>query len=99
MQGKHTTTFAEMHPVTTDTFIIDTPGIREFGLIDMNKYELGHYFPEIRARLNLCRFNNCLHMNEPGCVVKEAVENSEIPYTRFRSYISMIEGETEVDFD
>jgi ribosome biogenesis GTPase len=99
MQGKHTTTFAEMHPVTTDTFIIDTPGIREFGLIDMNKYELGHYFPEIRARLNQCRFNNCLHMNEPGCVVKEAVENNEIPYTRFRSYISMIEGETEVDFD
>jgi ribosome biogenesis GTPase len=99
MQGKHTTTFAEMHPINTDTFIIDTPGIREFGLIDMNKYELGHYFPEIRARLNLCRFNNCLHMNEPGCVVKEAVENSEIPYTRFRSYISMIEGETEVDFD
>lgn len=99
MQGKHTTTFAEMHPVTSDTFIIDTPGIREFGLIDMNKYELGHYFPEIRARLNQCRFNNCLHMNEPGCVVKEAVENNEIPYTRFRSYVSMIEGETEVDFD
>lgn len=74
MQGKHTTTFAEMHPVNHDTFIIDTPGIREFGLIDMNKYELGHYFPEIRARLNQCRFNNCLHMNEPGCVVKEAVE-------------------------
>lgn len=99
LQGKHTTTFAEMHPIDKDTFIIDTPGIREFGLIDMNKYELGHYFPEIRARLNQCRFNNCLHMNEPGCAVKEAVEKGEIPFTRFRSYVSMVEGETEEEFD
>lgn len=99
LQGKHTTTFAEMHPVAKDTFIIDTPGIREFGLIDMNKYELGHYFPEIRARLNECRFNNCLHMNEPGCAIKAAVEKNEIPFTRFRSYVSMMEGETEEVFD
>ncbi len=99
LQGKHTTTFAEMHPVGVDTFIIDTPGIREFGLIDMNKQELGHYFPEIRAKMNECRFNNCLHMNEPGCAIKEAVENNEIPFTRFRSYISMMEGETEEVFD
>jgi len=99
MQGKHTTTFAEMHPIGPDTFIIDTPGIREFGLIDMNKYELGHYFPEIRARLNQCRFNNCLHLNEPGCAIKEAVEKNEIPFTRFRSYVSMVEGETEEVFD
>lgn len=99
LQGKHTTTFAEMHPIGKDTFIIDTPGIREFGLIDMNKQELGHYFPEIRAKMNQCRFNNCLHMNEPGCAVKEAVEKYEIPYTRFRSYVSMMEGETEEVFD
>ena len=99
LQGKHTTTFAEMHPVGVDTFIIDTPGIREFGLIDMNKQELGHYFPEIRAKMNECRFNNCLHMNEPGCAIKGAVENNEIPFTRFRSYISMMEGETEEVFD
>lgn len=99
LQGKHTTTFAEMHPIGIDTFIIDTPGIREFGLIDMNKYELGHYFPEIRERLNQCRFNNCLHLNEPGCAIKEAVEKNEIPFTRFRSYVSMVEGETEVEFD
>jgi ribosome biogenesis GTPase len=99
LQGKHTTTFAEMHPIGVDTFIIDTPGIREFGLIDMNKQELGHYFPEIRAKMNECRFNNCLHMNEPGCAIKEAVENNEIPFTRFRSYVSMMEGETEEVFD
>jgi ribosome biogenesis GTPase len=99
MQGKHTTTFAEMHPISSSTFIIDTPGIREFGLIDMNKYELGHYFPEIRLRMNACRFNNCLHMNEPGCAIKEAVDKGEIPFTRFRSYVSMFEGETEVEFD
>jgi ribosome biogenesis GTPase len=99
LQGKHTTTFAEMHPVGVDTFIIDTPGIREFGLIDMNKQELGHYFPEIRAKMNECRFNNCLHMNEPGCAIKEAVEKNQIPFTRFRSYISMMEGETEEVFD
>jgi ribosome biogenesis GTPase len=99
LQGKHTTTFAEMHPIGVGTFIIDTPGIREFGLIDMNKYELGHYFPEIRARLNQCRFNNCLHLNEPGCAIKDAVEKNEIPFTRFRSYVSMIEGETEEIFD
>lgn len=99
LQGKHTTTFAEMHPIGKDTFIIDTPGIREFGLIDMNKYELGHYFPEIRERLNQCRFNNCLHLNEPGCAIKKAVEKNEIPFTRFRSYVSMVEGETEEEFD
>lgn len=99
LQGKHTTTFAEMHPIEKDTFIIDTPGIREFGLIDMNKNELGHYFPEIRARLNQCKFNNCLHLNEPGCAVKEAVSIDEIPFTRYRSYVSMIEGETEEEFD
>jgi ribosome biogenesis GTPase len=99
LQGKHTTTFAEMHPIEPNTFIIDTPGIREFGLIDMNKYELGHYFPEIRGRMNECRFNNCLHMNEPGCAIKEAVEKGAIPFTRFRSYVSMLEGETEVEFD
>lgn len=99
LQGKHTTTFAEMHPIGVDTFIIDTPGIREFGLIDMNKQELGHYFLEIRAKMNECRFNNCLHMNEPGCAIKEAVENNEIPFTRFRSYVSMMEGETEEVFD
>lgn len=99
LQGKHTTTFAEMHPIDMDTFIIDTPGIREFGLIDMNKYELGHYFPEIRAKINQCRFNNCLHKNEPGCAVKEALANEEIPFTRFRSYNTMLEGETEEEFD
>jgi ribosome biogenesis GTPase len=99
MQGKHTTTFAEMHPIGVDSFIIDTPGIREFGLIDMNKYELGHYFPEMSTRLNQCRFNNCLHLNEPGCAIKAAVEKGEIPFTRFRSYVSMVEGETEEVFD
>ena len=89
LQGKHTTTFAEMHPIGLDTFIIDTPGIREFGLIDMNKYELGHYFPEIRARLNQCRFNNCRHVNEPGCAIIKAVEEGEIEVSRYESYLSI----------
>ena len=99
LQGKHTTTFAEMHNIGVNTFIVDTPGIREFGLINMNKSELGHYFPEIRALMNKCKFNNCIHQNEPGCAVKEAVEQLEIPYTRYRSYLSMLEGETEAEFD
>ncbi len=99
LQGKHTTTFAEMHPIDENTFIIDTPGIREFGLIDMNKYEIGDYFPEIRDRKNQCKFNNCLHVNEPGCMVKLALNENKIPFTRYRSYVSMLEGETEADYD
>ena len=91
-KGVHTTTFAEMFELAPDTFIIDTPGIKELGLIDIAKEEISHYFPEMRDRLNQCRFNNCLHVNEPGCAVKDAVGEGEIAESRYWSYLSMLEG-------
>lgn len=91
-KGVHTTTFAEMFELSPDTFIIDTPGIKELGLMNTSKTEIGHYFPEMRDRLNQCRFNNCLHINEPGCAIKEAVAEDEIAESRYMSYLSMIEG-------
>ena len=92
-KGVHTTTFAEMFELSPETYIIDTPGIKELGLIDTEKEEIGHYFPEMRDRLNECRFHNCLHINEPGCAVKEAVAEGEIAESRYMSYLSMMEGE------
>lgn len=92
-KGVHTTTFAEMFEVDEDTFIIDTPGIKELGIVDIPKNELSHFFPEMRERLNQCRFNNCTHFNEPGCAVVEAVRHNEISLTRYESYLSMLHGE------
>lgn len=92
-KGVHTTTFAEMFELGPDTFIIDTPGIKELGLADMSKEEISHYFPEMRDRLNQCRYHNCLHVNEPGCAIKEAVGEGEIAESRYWSYLSMISGE------
>ncbi|RIV18919.1 ribosome small subunit-dependent GTPase A [Fibrisoma montanum] len=92
-KGVHTTTFAEMFELAPDTYIIDTPGIKELGLADMEKEEISHYFPEMRDRLNQCRFHNCLHLNEPGCAVKDAVGEGEIAESRYMSYLSMMEGE------
>ena len=91
-KGVHTTTFAEMFELAPDTYIIDTPGIKELGLAEMEKAEISHYFPEMRDRLNQCRYHNCLHFNEPGCAVKEAVNEGEIAESRYWSYLSMIEG-------
>ncbi|MVM39417.1 ribosome small subunit-dependent GTPase A [Spirosoma sp. HMF3257] len=91
-KGVHTTTFAEMFELAPDTYIIDTPGIKELGLMDTSKEEVSHYFPEMRDRLNQCRFHNCLHFNEPGCAIKEAVAEGEIAESRYMSYLSMIEG-------
>jgi len=91
-KGVHTTTFAEMFELAPDTFIIDTPGIKELGLMDTAKAEISHYFPEMRNRLNQCRFNNCLHMNEPGCAIKDAVAEGAIAESRYMSYLSMAEG-------
>jgi ribosome biogenesis GTPase len=91
-QGMHTTTFAEMHALSFGGYIIDTPGIRGFGLFDMDKAEIGDYFPEIFKLKSKCRFSNCLHLNEPGCAVLAALENDEIAPTRYRSYINMING-------
>lgn len=91
-KGVHTTTFAEMFELEPDTFIIDSPGIKELGLADIKPGEISHYFPEMRELLNQCKFNNCLHVNEPGCSVKEAVMAGEIAMSRYESYLSMISG-------
>ncbi|TMI64595.1 MAG: ribosome small subunit-dependent GTPase A [Bacteroidetes bacterium] len=91
-KGQHTTTFAEMFDLPDGGSIIDTPGMREFGLVDISKQELSHYFPEMRDRLNGCQFNNCLHINEPGCAIKEAVSNGEIHEDRFVSYYGILES-------
>jgi len=89
-KGKHTTTFAEMFELPFGGFIIDTPGIKEFGILDFEESEVSHYLPEMEKRLHDCRFNNCLHINEPGCAVKEAVEQGEIPISRYENYLSII---------
>ena len=89
-QGKHTTTFAEMFEMEGGGYLIDTPGIRGFGVIDMEKTEISHYFPEMFGLLGQCRFFNCTHVHEPGCAVKSAWEKGEIPATRYESYLSLI---------
>jgi len=91
-KGQHTTTFAEMYTLPFGGYLIDTPGIRELGIIDIEQQELGHFFPEIRGRMNDCRFHNCRHINEPGCAVLEAVENGEIEPSRYDSYLSIYHG-------
>ncbi len=97
-KGVHTTTFAEMFDLPVSGRIIDTPGMREFGLVDITRQELSHYFPEMRERLNNCQFNNCLHFNEPGCAVKEAVMNGEINEDRYMSYLSIMESIEEKSY-
>jgi len=94
-KGQHTTTFAEMYDLPFDGKIIDTPGMREFGLIDIERQELSGYFPEMRNRLAQCQFNNCLHINEPGCAVKEAVAKGEIHEDRYVSYYNILESINE----
>ncbi len=92
-QGKHTTTFYEMHPIHSGGFIIDTPGIKGFGLIEIKKEELSHYFREMLPLVENCRFAPCTHTHEPGCAVKEAVEDGKISEERYISYLSMLEEE------
>jgi len=91
-RGQHTTTFAEMFELPGGGCIIDTPGVNEFGLIDVEKEELSHYFPEMLAVLNNCKFNNCLHYNEPGCAVKDAVNKSIISEERYLSYLGILDS-------
>jgi ribosome biogenesis GTPase / thiamine phosphate phosphatase len=91
-KGVHTTTFAEMFELAPDTYIIDTPGIKELGLADISPAEIGHYFPEMRRLLNQCRFHDCRHLNEPGCAIKAAVEVGTIAESRYLSYLSMMDG-------
>ncbi len=93
LKGKHATTFAEMFELEENTYIIDTPGIKELGMIDMEDWEISHYFPEMRQYLGECKFNNCLHVNEPGCVVLDALGSGAIHESRYMSYLSMLENE------
>ena len=95
LQGQHTTTFAEMFDLSFGGQIIDTPGIKGFGVVEMDKEEIGDYFPEFFERKNECKFNNCLHLEEPYCAVKKALENEEIAWSRYKSYLQILEGEED----
>jgi ribosome biogenesis GTPase / thiamine phosphate phosphatase len=92
-QGKHITSFPEMHPMPFGGFVIDTPGIKGFGVVNMERNEIYHFFREIFMISKACRFNNCLHLDEPGCAVRSAVENGEIDFLRYRSYLNIMEGD------
>lgn len=94
-KGQHTTTFAEMFDYPGGGKVIDTPGIRELGLVDISKQELSHYFPEMRAVIQQCQFNDCVHLDEPGCAVKEAVNSGDISEERYISYLNMMDSITE----
>ncbi len=96
-QGQHTTTFAEMFKLDFGGYIIDTPGIRAFGIVDLDKEVISHYFPEMRALIGACKFHNCQHLNEPKCAVKEALQNGEIAPSRYDTYVQlMTEDENEI---
>lgn len=97
LKGTHTTTFAELFPLSFGGNIIDSPGIKELGLVEMKKEEVGHYFPEIRERMNDCKFNNCLHVNEPKCAILKALEEGAISQERYQSYLGILNGE-EMDW-
>lgn len=90
-KGTHTTTFAQMFEIDETSKLIDTPGIKELGLVDMDPSEISHYFPEMRAHLGDCKFNNCLHTNEPGCQVLAAFDEDKIEASRYHSYLSILE--------
>jgi len=92
-QGKHITTFPEMYQMPFGGFVIDTPGIRGFGVVDMERNEIYHFFREIFQVSKQCRFNNCLHLDEPGCAVRDAVEKGEIDFLRYRSYLNIMDGD------
>ncbi len=91
-KGMHTTTFAEMFDLPGGGRIIDTPGMREFGIVHIERQELSHYFPEMRQLINDCQFNNCLHMNEPGCAVKAAVNSGDVSIDRYVSYCTILDS-------
>lgn len=95
LQGQHTTTFAEMFDLSFDARIIDTPGIKGFGIVDMEKEEIGNYFPEFFKLKQHCKFNNCIHIDEPKCAVKDALEAGDIAWSRYQSYQQMIKGEED----
>lgn len=94
-QGQHTTTFAEMYDLDFGARIIDTPGIKGFGIVDMDKHEIADFFPEFFELKSECKFHNCLHIDEPNCAIKNALENDEIWWSRYKSYLQIISGEDE----
>ncbi|MCA0349937.1 MAG: ribosome small subunit-dependent GTPase A [Flavobacterium sp.] len=94
-QGQHTTTFAEMYDLSFDAKIIDTPGIKGFGIVDMERTEISDYFPEFFVLKEQCKFNNCLHKEEPNCAVKKALEENKIAWSRYNSYLKILEGDEE----
>jgi ribosome biogenesis GTPase len=94
-QGQHTTTFAEMYDLSFDAKIIDTPGIKGFGIVDMEPSEISDYFPEFFKLKDQCKFNNCLHKEEPHCAVKKALEADKIAWSRYNSYLKILEGDDE----
>ena len=94
-QGQHTTTFAEMYDLSFNASIIDTPGIRGFGIVDMEPQEVGDYFPEFFALKNQCKFNNCLHREEPHCAVKDALDDDLLAWSRYKSYTQILDGDEE----
>ncbi|MDP2161927.1 MAG: ribosome small subunit-dependent GTPase A [Flavobacterium sp.] len=94
-QGQHTTTFAEMFDLSFGSKIIDTPGIRGFGIVDMEKQEIKGYFPEFFELEDQCKFNNCLHKDEPNCAIKKALEEDKIAWSRYKSYLQILEGDEE----
>jgi len=97
LQGQHTTTFAEMHALATGGYIIDTPGIRAFGIVDLEKEVISHYFPEMRQLIGKCKFHNCKHLNEPSCAIKTGKEDGTISASRYQSYFQiMTEDESEI---
>jgi ribosome small subunit-dependent GTPase A len=93
LQGQHTTTFAEMFDLPNGARIIDTPGIRGFGMVEIEKEELTDYFPEFFALKHHCKFHNCLHTDEPQCAIKEALEEGTIDWSRYKSYLQILNGE------
>ena len=95
LQGQHTTTFAEMFDLSFGGHIVDTPGIKGFGLVDMGREEIGDYFPEIFALKKDCKFHNCLHLEEPGCAVKQAADEGRLAFTRYESYVNFVQGTDE----
>jgi len=97
-KGLHTTTFAEMFDLDNGGQIIDTPGLREFGLVDISKQELSQYFPEMRALINDCQFNNCMHINEPGCAVKKAVNTGTVAVERYASYLTILDTMEDISY-
>ena len=94
-QGQHTTTFAEMYDLSFDAKIIDTPGIKGFGIVDMEKEEISGFFPEFFKLKDQCKFNNCLHKEEPHCAIKKALEEDKIAWSRYNSYLKILEGDDE----